>query len=124
MQLGSFVTVLVWLTASSTGDGDDLPRNYYGLGGIMHVGRTAHPTTTTSSPLSILQSKMMRNLRQSRHFHISPNAVVPVSGQRAVAPGDYGTVDRKSRRHNDHQLCLRCVERTHVSRAVPTVLWR
>uniref|UniRef100_A0A182MI93 Secreted protein n=1 Tax=Anopheles culicifacies TaxID=139723 RepID=A0A182MI93_9DIPT len=97
MQLGCFVVVLVWLTTSTTG------RNYYGLGGIMKVNPSPRNPTHPPTPTH-LQSKMMRNLRQSRHFHISPNAAV---GPEIGHPADDGS-DRKSRRHNDHQLVGDC----------------
>uniref|UniRef100_A0A182MZ52 Secreted protein n=1 Tax=Anopheles dirus TaxID=7168 RepID=A0A182MZ52_9DIPT len=90
--------LLLCLAVSAAGLTGTLDRrDYYGLGGIMRVGSTRRPIPTTVAH-GQLESKVMRNLRRSRHFHVSPALSSPGTGE----------TDRKSRRHNEHQLVGDC----------------
>lgn len=96
--------VLLWLTLQTSGGLIVDDRNYYGLGGIMPP--RSFQIQPTSAPASIGHSKMMRNLRLSRHFHVSPEHRPTGENRPTVGDRDRwcAVPDRKSRRHNEHQL--------------------
>uniref|UniRef100_A0A182J1M7 Uncharacterized protein n=1 Tax=Anopheles atroparvus TaxID=41427 RepID=A0A182J1M7_ANOAO len=107
VYIWSLMLALLYLTKTTAGGPIDPgtgrqqdDRNYYGLGGTL--GHAFTTPSSTGPTASVLQSKMLRNLRQSHHFHVSP-----ANGGTSATPTDdrdRQCGDRKSRRHNEHQL--------------------